>query len=534
MELETVSEEKKIVNFFLNKNILISYDILQILKEKADLDGFYKTIIEGIRSTDFLFLNKDLNNIINMYKSIDINWFDLEKSRVLFEKGKNKKIYEKFLGYLSEKKETPKIEIEKEEEKVKIITSYNEDSKKRDIQDFVQYFNARYKAIEKILKNRQEMRNITSINRLIGKKDKENISIIGLVKDKRTTKNNNLILTVEDPTSSIKVLVNKNKPDLFEQAKEIVLDEVIGVVGVNGENIVFANNILWPDIPTNRELKKSSDEAYAIFLSDLHVGSKNFLPDDFNKFIKWIRGEIGNEKQKEISKKVRYIFILGDLVDGCGIYPEQDKELITKDIYQQYEECANLLKQIPSDIHLIICPGNHDAMRIAEPQPPLYRDFAGPIYRIKNAIMVSNPSLINIHSSKNFSGFDVLLYHGYSFDFFVANCDSIRNKGGYNRADLIMKFLLKRRHLAPTHTSNLYIPDVEKDPLVIETVPDFFATGHIHKSIASNYRNITMICGSCWQSKTTFQEKVGHNPEPSRVPIVNLQTRDVKILRFGS
>src|SRR3989338_10706308 len=278
MELETVSEEKKIVNFFLNKNILISYDILQILKEKADLDGFYKTIIEGIRSTDFLFLNKDLNNIINMYKSIDINWFDLEKSRVLFEKGKNKKIYEKFLGYLSEKKETPKIEIEKEEEKVKIITSYNEDSKKRDIQDFVQYFNARYKAIEKILKNRQEMRNITSINRLIGKKDKENISIIGLVKDKRTTKNNNLILTVEDPTSSIKVLVNKNKPDLFEQAKEIVLDEVIGVVGVNGENIVFANNILWPDIPTNRELKKSSDEAYAIFLSDLHVGSKNFLP----------------------------------------------------------------------------------------------------------------------------------------------------------------------------------------------------------------------------------------------------------------
>ena len=100
MELETVSEEKKIVNFFLNKNILISYDILQILKEKADLDGFYKTIIEGIRSTDFLFLNKDLNNIINMYKSIDINWFDLEKSRVLFEKGKNKKIYEKFLGYL--------------------------------------------------------------------------------------------------------------------------------------------------------------------------------------------------------------------------------------------------------------------------------------------------------------------------------------------------------------------------------------------------------------------------------------------------
>ena len=124
------------------------------------------------------------------------------------------------------------------------------------------------------------------------------------------------------------------------------------------------------------------------------------------------------------------------------------------------------------------------------------------------------------------------MYHGYSFDYFVANVDDIRNKGGYDRADLIMKFLLKRRHLAPTHTSTLYIPDTEHDPLVIDKVPDFFITGHIHKSIAANYKNITLISGSCWQAKTAFQEKVGHNPEPGRVPIVNLKTREIKILNF--
>jgi len=92
---------------------------------------------------------------------------------------------------------------------------------------------------------------------------------------------------------------------------------------------------------------------------------------------------------------------------------------------------------------------------------------------------------------------------------------------------------LQRRHLAPTHKSTLYIPDVKRDPLVISSVPDFFLTGHIHKSSVSNYRNVTMICSSCWQSKTTFQEKVGHHPEPCRVPIINLQTREVKILKFG-
>lgn len=411
--------------------------------------------------------------------------------------------------------------------------SYDEESKKRDVLDFVQFFNARYSTIEKILRNRHELKNILSISRVLSKKDRDNISLIGLVKDKEVTKNKNIILTIEDPTGAIKVLINKNKPELHEQSKDIVLDEVIGVNGVNGQNIVFANNILWPDIPSDRPVKKSPDEVYALFLSDLHVGSKNFLSEDFNKFIKWINQEMGNEKQKEIAQKTKYIFIIGDTIDGCGVYPEQDKELSIKDVYKQYEACAELLKQIPADINLIICPGNHDAMRIAEPQPPLYKDFAKPIHQLPNATLVSNPSLVNIHSSKDFPGFDVLLYHGYSFDYFVSTVESIRNNGGYDRADLIMKFLLQRRHLAPTHASTLYIPETTKDPLAIAQIPDIFATGHIHKSIASHYKGITLICGSCWQSKTAFQEKVGHNPEPSRVPALNLHTREIKILKFG-
>jgi DNA polymerase II small subunit len=370
-----------------------------------------------------------------------------------------------------------------------------------------------------------------SINRIVNKTDRETVSLIGMVKDKNYTKNGNLMLVLEDPTGCIKTLISKTKMDLYNTAKDIVLDEVIGIVGANGQNIVFANNVIWPDLPI-RELKKSPDEIYALFLSDLHVGSKQFLPNEFNKFLQWINGKTGTSQQREIASKIKYIFIIGDLVDGCGIYPEQDTELLIKDIYKQYEECATLLKQIPFNIKLIICPGNHDAMRIAEPQPELYKDFAKSIWELPNVNMVSNPALINIHSSDKFSGFDILIYHGYSFDYYVANVDSIRNRGGYDRADLIMSFLLQRRHLAPTHKSTLYIPDTNKDPLVIEQPPDFFITGHIHKSIAANYKNVTLICGSCWQSKTSFQEKVGHNPEPARIPLVNLQTRQIKILKF--
>ncbi len=499
MEQEIVNKKREIIEICLKNGILVSADLLGKIDDPQKISKIFD-ILE----------TKQLQEL----SDIEIDFENLSK----------------------EKETNPKREentTKKFQEKINIVYSYKGEPNKREPQDFVDYLNVRYKALEKILKQRQELKNLVSINKILNKKYKEECSIIGMVNSKQLTKNGNLILNLEDLTGTKKVIVNKNKPVLFNEAKDIVLDEVIGVVGVNAESVIFANNILWPDVPTNKELKKSDDEKYAIFLSDLHVGSSKFLPEDFDKFLRWINGGLGNEQQKNISKNVGYIFIAGDLVDGCGIYPEQDKELLTKDIYQQYKECAYLLEQIPQRIPLIICPGNHDALRISEPQPQLSKDYAKPLYEMNNVVMVSNPAMINIHSTNNFSGFDVMMYHGYSFDYYIAEVDSLRNHGGYDRIDLTMKFLMKRRHLAPTHSSTLYIPYTKKDPLVIEKIPDFFLSGHVHKSATANYRNTTLICGSCWQSKTIFQEKVGHNPEPSRVPIVNLKTREVKVLKFG-
>jgi len=525
---EIISKQKEVVSFFLNNNIFISPDIINEINTGEYIEKLNNLILNKITSDEFLLLNKDIHNLLLNKNIPDINWLEFERSKVLSEKGRDDKLYKKFIDYLIGEEKEIKLNMSD----VKIIFSYKEESKKREVQDFVSFFNSRYKTLESMLKNRQELQNIMSINRILNKKERENISLIGIVDDKKVTKNNNILLKVEDQTGSISILINKNKTNLFNTAKNIVLDEVIGIVGVSGGNIIFANNVIYPDVPVNKELKKSPDEDYAICLSDIHFGSSYFLSDDFNKFLKWINGKTGNENQKEIAAKVKYIFIIGDLVDGVGIYPNQDKELVTKDIYKQYKGCAELLEQIPQHIKLIICPGNHDAMRIAEPQPVLYKDFAAPIWELPNTILVSNPAMVNIGAKEGFPGFDVLMYHGYSFDYYMANVESIRNNGGYERADLMMKFLLQKRHLAPTHKSTLYIPDVKTDPLIITKIPDFFMTGHIHYSSVSNYRNITMICGSCWQSKTTFQEKVGHHPQPSRVPIINLQTRDVKILKF--
>lgn len=531
MQENIVEKKKEVVQTLLKEGILLGSDFMDRLKSSAEIERIYQRLQEGVPAESVVFSQE--TDSFGAVGDSDINWQELERTKARDERSGSRS-YSKVVEHLSREEEERKAQQKEETgRRVKVIQSYAGGSKKREVQDFVDYFTRRFRALEGILHQRQGLQNTISIKHILRKKDKEHLALIGMVNKKETTKNGNLMITVEDPTGYIKVLINKNKPDLFRMAKDFVMDEVIGVVGVNGQNIVFANEIYLPDIPHN-ELKKAEDDTYVAFLSDLHVGSNMFLPEDLDKFLKWLNGEIGNEKQREIASKIQYLFIAGDLVDGVGIYPGQEDELTHPDIYAQYEECAKYLKRVPDRITMIICPGNHDAGRLSEPQPVLQREYCKPLFELENAIFVSNPALVNIHASEDFPGFDVLMYHGYSFDYYVAEVNSLRSQGGYDRADLIMRFLLQRRHLAPAHSSTLYIPDTTQDPLVIQTVPDFFISGHIHKSISANYKNTTMICGSCWQAKTAFQEKVGHHPEPSRVPLVNLKTREVKILKFGS
>jgi len=529
--MQTLNIKKTdIINFFLKRGLLVNTELLKHLEDEQNMLEFSK-LVEDESFKDITVLNERMEEFLGREKKLD--WTELEKLEDISEKKENNNT-DPFDEILSHKEIYGAVKRKESENKVKIIFSYDRPPKKREARDFIQYFNNRFQIIEKILKQRQELWNTTSINRIIGKRDREQVSVIGMVRDKQYTKNGNHIITIEDRTGYTKVFINKNKPDLFRLSKNVVLDEVIGIVGFNGENIIFVNNLLFPDIPLIKEIKKSDDEVYALFLSDLHVGSKNFLEEDFNRFLKWINCDLGNELQRQIASKVKYIFLMGDMVDGCGVYPDQEEELEIKDIKDQYKVCAELLGKIPEGINLIVCPGNHDAMRLAEPQLPIYRDFAEPLYNLPNVVMVSNPSLVNIHSSNNFPGFDVLVYHGYSFDFYATEVESIRSSGGYDRVDLLMKLLLQKRHLAPSYASTLYVPDTQFDYLAIDKVPDFFVSGHIHKAAAANYKDVTLISGSCWQSKTAFQEKVGHNPEPSRVPLINLQTRQVKILKFGA
>jgi len=414
-----------------------------------------------------------------------------------------------------------------------ITSSYNTKSRKWSVQDFVSLYNVRFKELEKILRSRQELQNLTSISRITSKKERENVALIGVVYDKGITKTGNIMLTIEDPTGAVKVVVNKTKEEVFRLAEEIQLDETIGVAGMF-DNIIFANNLFIPDIPLTKELKKSPEEGYFVVIADTEPGSKLFLEKEFNKFLAWLNGEVGNDKQREVASKVKYLFIGGDLVNGVGIYPNQEFDLNIIDIRDQYSALAELLSRVPKHIPIIICPGNHDVGRISEPQPPLTSEYAASLLAMPNIISVSNPSTLNIYAQpeKGFDGFDVMFYHGYSFVYYSENVPAIRRAGGQKRPDMIMKYLLQRRHLAPSHTSTLYIPDPRKDPLVIDKVPDFLLSGHVHRAMVSNYKNVTCINASCWTAQSDEQERRGLEAQPGRAFIVDMHTREVKIMNF--
>lgn len=541
---------EEMVMAFLKNGFLISPDLFE---QNNNINDEQVNAIKGKLGMDkALVIHSDIIKLIEKTKGFDINWLEFEKSKASREKGKDAKIYHTFLDILDyntdeKKQEQIKVvleEIKKPEilevikprtEKIEpsavVIKSHSQKVRKREMQHFVSYFNARYEHLKKFLQNRTELGNLTSINRIIGKTNKDQVSIIGIVYDKITTKNGNLMFTLEDPTGHINILVNKNKERLWNIARDISHDEVIGINGVCGGKILFVNDITFPDIMINTEPKRSPDEVYAAYISDVHVGSRLFLSREFEKFVNWINGKVGNAQQKDIAKKVKYLFIVGDIVDGVGIYPEQDKELDIKDIYAQYDKCAKILSELRDDVKLIMCPGNHDACRLSEPQPAL-KEVAKPLIELPNSLNLSNPAYVNIHSSEDFPGFNVLMYHGYSYDFYASEIESIRQAGGCDRSDLIMKYLLQRRHLAPTHSSTLYIPETEEDPLIIDRVPDIFSSGHLHKSALGNYNGIITIATSCWQAKTPFQEKMGHEPDPGKVPLLNLKTREIKMMKF--
>ncbi len=383
-----------------------------------------------------------------------------------------------------------------------------------EIKDFTSYFNSRFQKLKAMLLKKPGLRDSFPMKD-VGVRD-DVVNVIGMVNDIRNTKNNHKIMEIEDETGSITVLIHNENHTLFEMSESIVKDEVIGLIGSKKGTLVIASDIIHPSVP---RIEEKTMDFSAVFISDVHIGSSTFLEEAFQRFIKWINGDFGDEEQRKIANDVRYLVIAGDLVDGIGIYPHQEEELTIKNIYEQYEEAARFLGEI-NDIKIIIAPGNHDASRLAEPQPAIPEHYAADLYKIKNAEFVSNPSLISL------DGIKTLIYHGRSFDDLAMTINGL----SHQNSDLIMRELIEKRHLAPIYGERTPLASEYEDHLVIEDIPDILHTGHVHINAYKKHKGIHMINSGTFQSQTEFQKIYNIVPTCAEVPVLNRGS--FKILKF--
>lgn len=397
------------------------------------------------------------------------------------------------------------------------------------VSDFTEYFNDRFDKLRQFFGNTLGtglggmLNNIDSVKQYTSGRE---VSLVGMVYDKIITRNGHVLVTLEDQSGTAKVIFikpsregNRDSMDLFESSKRIITDEVIAIRGRISGPFVIANTILWPDIPIRA--RKQTDEDMAIaFMSDLHLGSKLFLEKQFGAFLSWLNGKV--DYNKELAGKIKYLVVSGDLVDGIGVYPEQDKELAIPNIYEQYSVMLDYMSTIPDYIHVFLLPGNHDAVRIADPQPPIGEDLTGK-FKKSNIHFVTDPGYITLN------GIKVLSYHGSSLDSVIQGIPGC----SYLKPEIAMTELLKRRHLSPIYGDNPIVPS-KKDSMVIDEVPDILHMGHVHRNAYSDYHGTLIVNSGTWQSRTSYQVKLGHLPTPAMLPVYETKSMTLSTVDFNA
>jgi len=163
--------------------------------------------------------------------------------------------------------------------------------------------------------------------------------VIGIIRNKSISSQRNIIVDLEGQEDSIICVIpsvqrGPKDQDLSQKANALLLDEVVCISGyVDNSGRMIADDVLFPDIPTVRQLGRARKEVYAVFISDLHCGSQEFLEDEFDRFINWMGGHDVDASDKNMVEKTKYLFIAGDLVDGISVYPNQREHLKISSLY---------------------------------------------------------------------------------------------------------------------------------------------------------------------------------------------------------
>jgi len=465
------------LNYALNKGFQIHPDAFKIL-ENVDFRKLEKIIKEIVREK-------------TRQKLFQINQDDLET----------------YLGIKEDS--TLQSEVKVLSEPTSKITSGE------GVKGYNALFSSRFNKLKRIISDRPESKMLKSAAFVKTAKSDDDMYVCGLVTT-RNSERNITKLVLEDPSGSFEGIIFDN--ELQKTAGTLLIDQfVMARISLGKNSGYIIKDLTLPDIPEQAK-NKSEIEVYAVFLSDLHIGSKYFMEDEFSEFVSWL------SSPDPVARKIRFVLIGGDVVDGVGIYPNQNKELVCQTIEEQLKKVEDLIDKIPKNVKIIIMPGNHDPGRRALPQPAIPKKYSSGLWDRENVIMVGNPAVVSLNGVK------VTMFHGQSIDDIVKTTPGL----SYDKPTNVMKHLLRARHLSPIYGSQTPIAPEMEDLLVIEDIPDIFHVGHVHRAQLDMYKGILLVNSGSWQKQTPFQASVGMTPNPGIAIMVNLKTFQVFHQNYSS
>ena len=313
--------------------------------------------------------------------------------------------------------------------KFEILQDFNTPQQTHTVGNAIQYFNNRYETMKKFFVDKPSLENLISINKITDKVKR--FSIIAMVKEKDEHEKT---IIVEDQTGEILVWVQSND---FEQ---IVSDEVLGLVCENNA-VPKAVNVVFPDVPLKREVTKTSEEVFCLFISDFHFESEDFNKKYYENFLEWL---------KKSNYPNLYVFVLG------GISSKKD---VVKEFFSQ----------LPNSVKIYMMDEN-DA------------EFSTD-YTIKGPCLARLDDVV------------ILLCSGDTLAYYIKLWSNLT-------VEKVMLNLLKKRHLDPVFTANKKIFD--KDLFIMETLPDIFVSPHFHQPGELNYKGTTILSLGSFTQQPTF------------------------------
>ncbi|MCM8786111.1 MAG: hypothetical protein NC899_07770 [Candidatus Omnitrophica bacterium] len=361
-------------------------------------------------------------------ESLDFFNKNPNKINIFLNEIKNKKIEDKVIKFDFIKS------FPFQKNKIEIFKQLKEKEKSYIVEDYVQFFNSRYEKIKKILSTRFELINLLSINKISEKTT--TFSIIGMVKEKNE---NEKYILIEDNTGELIVYFDENS---FKKYKDIVEDEIIGLLCKKENNIIKIKNIIFPDISLKREINKIKDDVFCFFISDLHMDNKIFNKKAYENFLQWI---------KEFKNKL-YIFIIGD-------------------VSSKKEDILDFFSCLPSNIFKVYQKGEID-----------------PNFDIGD-LNITNPSMLKVEDN-----ITIFLYHGNILTEYL--------KIWNTQPEILLLNLLKKRNMNPIFKFNKKI--YEEDVFLLDTVPDIIVTGHLHTPGMVNYKGTTIISNGSFITQPIF------------------------------